>query len=117
MGSLTKEGAEAVFHPIRKCEYCHETYEVKCSTTERAITAWVQGLLEKRPAYQYFCLTLAGTKDPEITYDLSKLRGLDRIVDIKEELKPAHDYDRLLEEHEDSILGAYNQKNAASGNG
>ena len=67
----------------------------------------MQGLLEKRPAYQYFCLTLAGTKDPEITYDLSNLRGLDRIVDIKEELKPAHDYDRLLEEHEDSILGAY----------
>ena len=107
MGRLTKEGAEAVFHPIRKCEYCHETYEVNADTTERAITAWVQGLLEKRPAYQYFCLTLAGTKDPEITYDLSKLRGLDRIVDIKEELKPAHDYGRLLEEHEDSILGAY----------
>ena len=64
-----------------------------------------------------FLSDAGGDKNPEITYDLSKLRGLDRIVDIKEELKPAHDYDRLLEEHEDSILGAYIKRMRASGNG
>ncbi len=107
MGSLTKSEAEIHFFPIKKCEYCHEAYAVNVATTEREILAWAKELLAERPAYQHFRLTLSGRKDPEISFDLQTLTQLERIVDVREELVPDYDYDRLLAEHPDSILGAY----------
>lgn len=107
MGDLTKAEAEVHFYPIKKCEYCHETYEVNATTTEREIITWAEELLAERPAYQYFRLMLTGRKDPEITYDLQELTKLERIVDVREELLPDYDYERLLAEYPDSILSAY----------
>ena len=107
MGSLTKAGASVQFYPVKKCEYCHETYAVNGRTTEQEIRAWAQALLTERPAYQYFRLKLTGRKDPEIVFDLQGPAEMDRIVDIRQELVPDYDYDKLLAEYSDSILGAY----------
>ena len=35
------------------------------------------------------------------------LTETDRIVDVRQELVPDYDYDKLLAEYSDSILGAY----------
>lgn len=107
LGSLTKTAVDVSFFPIRKCEYCHETYEVNAHTSEQEIIAWAKELLRERPAYQYFRLTLKGRRDPEINYDLQELEKLDRIVDVRERLVPDYDYKKLLAEHPQSILGAY----------
>lgn len=40
-------------------------------------------------------------------FDLNKLSNLERIVDVTEQLRPDYDYDKLLAEHENSLLGAY----------
>ena len=39
-------------------------------------------------------------------FDLNKLSNLERIVDVTEQLRPDYDYDKLLAEHENSMLGA-----------
>ncbi len=106
-GSLTKSKAEVHFFPIKKCEYCHETYEADAATTGGEILAWAKELLAKRPPYQYFRLTLTGRRDPEIKFDLQKLEDLERVVDVRENWMPAYDYERLLADYHDSILGAY----------
>lgn len=110
MGEITKDGADVGFFPIKKCEYCHETYMVDASTTEREIYQWAKGLLAERPSYQYFRLMLKGRKDPEVTFDLDGVAELERIVDVREQTVPDFDYDRLLTEHPDSILAAYIRK-------
>ena len=107
MGTLTKERAEVHFYPIKKCEYCHEIYMVDSATTEREIITWAKELLGERPKYQYFRLFLEGRKDPDVTYELQELAELERIVDVTEHLVPDYDYEQLMEEHGDSILGAY----------
>lgn len=106
-GCIDKERVDVHFIPIKKCEYCHESYVITAKTTEREIIAWAKELLETRPEYQYFRLTLTGRRDPEVIYDLSVLEELPRIVDVREETVPDYDYERLLEEHSESILGAY----------
>lgn len=106
-GSLTKSQVNVHFFPIKKCEYCHEVYAVTAATTEREILAWAKTLLAERPAYQYFRLILTGRKDPEIKFNTQNLTELERVVDVREEWMPDYDYDRLLSEHPDSILGAY----------
>lgn len=107
MGDVTKAGASVHFYPMHNCEYCHETYEVNAQTTERELFRWARGLLGDRPKYQYFRLFLVGRKDPEIVYELSGLRDMERVVDVTENTVPDYDYGRLLEEHPDSLLGAY----------
>ena len=67
----------------------------------------IKELLAERPAYQYFRICLQGYKDPDVIFDLNKLSNLERIVDVTEQLRPDYDYDKLLAEHENSLLGAY----------
>lgn len=107
MGTLDHNGADAHFYPIKNCEYCHETYPVDGRTTERELIKWAEQLVAERPSYQYFRLYLEGRKDPEITYDLHGLEELERVVDVTEHLIPDYDYDKLLAEHPDTMLGAY----------
>ncbi len=107
MGTLDKSGAAVHFFPIKKCEYCHECYEVCAQTTEREILSWAKDLLAERPQYQYFRLMLTGRKDPDMTFDLQKLSELPRIVDVRENIVPDYNYEKLLREYPDSILGEY----------
>lgn len=107
MGTLHKDGADVHFYPIKNCEYCHETYPVNARTTEREIIDWAKELVAEGQEYRYFRLYLEGRKDPEITYDLHALEELERVVDVTEHLMPDYDYEKLLAEHPDTILGAY----------
>lgn len=107
MGELEKGRADVHFYPIKKCQYCHEIYEVSPTTTDREVTVWAEGLLQERPSYQYFRLFLKGRRDPETEFSLDHLMGLDRIVDITEELVPDLDYGKLREAHSGSLLAAY----------
>lgn len=115
MGCLAKTEADVHFFPIKKCEYCHETYAADAATTEREILEWAKKLLKERPPYQYFRLTVTGRKDPEIKFDTQKLAELERVVDVREQWMPDYDYERLLKEHPDSILGAYIRRMNRSG--
>ena len=40
---------------------------------------------------------------------------MERIVDVREELTPDYDYERLLADHPDSILGAYIRRMSRDG--
>lgn len=107
MGTLTKAGAQVHFYPIHHCEYCHEIYEVHPRTTGRELLQWAHGLLDERPKYQYFRLFLRGRRDPDITYELSEIEELERIVDVTEQLVPDYNYEKLSEEYAGSLLEAY----------
>jgi len=107
IGDIGKTYCEVSFYPVRKCEYCHEAVEVTPGTTGYDVTQQIKELLAERPAYQYFRICLQGYKDPDVIFDLNKLSNLERIVDVTEQLRPDYDYDKLLAEHENSLLGAY----------
>lgn len=106
-GDIGKTHCEVSFYPVRKCEYCHEAVEVTPGTTGYDVMRQIKTLLAERPAYQYFRICLQGYKDPDVIFDLDKLSHLERIVDVTEQLRPDYDYEKLLAEHENSLLGAY----------
>ena len=81
--------------------------EVTPGTTEYDVMRQIKTLLAERPVYQYFRICLQGYKDPDVIFELQKLSGLERIVDVTEQLRPDYDYEKLLAEHENSLLGAY----------
>lgn len=108
VGEIEKGGAAKLqFFPIKKCEYCHETYMVTRETTSWMVRKWAEELLSERPAYQYFRLTLEGYKNPENSFDCGELLELERVVDVTERLRTAYDYDRLAEDYQGSLLERY----------
>lgn len=109
IGNISKEKSELQFCPIKKCEYCHETYAVDAKTTDAEIYEWAEKLLRERPTYQYFRLFLEGVKAPETEYDTAGLEELMRIVDVTEKLLPDYDYEKLSLEYEGSLLESYIQ--------
>lgn len=106
-GEIKKGYTDIHFFPIKKCEYCHETFMVSGSTTEREIYEWAERLLLERPVYQYFRLFLKGRKNPDISYDMSRVKCLERVVDVTMQLVPDYDYEKLAAEHPNSLLGSY----------
>lgn len=109
MGELKKESCRMHFFPIQNCEYCHEQYEITGETSQRDLRNWVESLLKERPSYQYFRLNLRGRKDPDAVYDIQELGEYERIVDVREQTVLDFDYEKLLTEHANSLLGAYIQ--------
>ncbi|MDD6305648.1 MAG: DNA repair exonuclease [Clostridiales bacterium] len=107
MGEIEKERTAVHFYPIKNCEYCHEIYPVTGETAEREIYEWAEKLLGERPTYQYFRLFLKGRRNPDITYDMSRLEQTDRVVDVVEQMELDYNYEKLAAEYGDSLLGAY----------
>lgn len=107
MGTFGAAGADVYFIPLRHCEYCHEMYQADRNTTDRMLWDWAKELLEQRPEYQYFRLYIKGKKIRSMPLMMQEIGKLDRIVDITDQTVPDYDYEKLLEEHADSILGEY----------
>ena len=107
LGELEKDGAKVHFFPVKKCEYRHEVVAVSPQTSERAVKEQVEELLAESPSYQYFRIILEGYADPDITYDISTIEQLPRIVDVTMKLIPNYNYEKMLAENADTLLGSY----------
>ena len=107
LGTIDKEHTDIHFHPVKKCEYCHEVYPVTGKTTNFEICEWAKTLLAERPGYQYSRLFLRGKVSPDTEFDTAKLEEFDRVVDVTEQLSPDYDYEKLKENYKDTLLGNY----------
>lgn len=107
LGTIDKEHTDIHFHPVKKCEYCHEVYPVTGKTTNFELCEWAKTLLAERPGYQYFRLFLRGKVSPDTGFDTAKLEEFDRVVDVTEQLSPDYDYEKLKENYKDTLLGNY----------
>ncbi len=106
-GEIGKNNAQVHFFPVKKCEYRHEVIAVSTEMSELAIKEQVEALLAESPSYQYFRIILEGYADPDITYDIEKIGQLPRIVDVTAHLVPDYNYEKMLAENKDTLLGSY----------
>lgn len=109
MGELEKNRAQVHFYPVKKREYRHERIAVSAEMSELAIIEQVEQLLKESPTYQYFRITLEGYADPDITYDAQKIERLPRVVDVTFRLVLNYNYEKMLEENRENLLGNYIQ--------
>ena len=111
LGTIDKEHTDIHFHPVKKCEYCHEVYPVTGKTTNFELCEWAKTLLAERPGYQYFRLFLRGKVSPDTGFDTAKLEEFDRVVDVTEQLSPDYDYEKLKENYKDYIEDIMKENN------
>ena len=111
MGEIQKNGrnveTELYFCPIKKCEYRHETVAVSSATTQYELENEIRKLVASGENYMLYRIFLEGYVDPDYAYDMERLTAIPQIVDITEHLKPDYDFDKILSEQPDSLLGRY----------
>ena len=95
------------FYPVKKCEYCHETIVVTPDMTQYELEEIVQRRVAEGEAYMLYRIFLEGYVNPDSNFDFSRIEQLGQVVDVVADLLPNYDYEKILEEQPDSMLGRY----------
>lgn len=105
-GELTDSGCPIHWVPCATAQYTSLTLKVSPQTTTTQILNHVRAYQEKHPTY--ICrLRLTGLRRQDTEYDLDLLLDSGRIVDITDETAPDLDYEQLIYEHKNDIIGRF----------
>lgn len=107
VGELEKGHCELHFFPIRKCQYCVETFPVEPKTTGREVLEWARNLIQESEPYQLFRIQLKGYADPDMEFGLERIEALEQVLDVTCDILPNYDYEKLKEEHQNTLVEAY----------
>ena len=111
IGELVKEENDIrrniSFCPIKKCEYRHETILVTPDTTQYALEEMVRACVAEGEPYMRYRIFLEGRINPDCEFDYTQIEQMGQIVDVTANLMPDYNYDKMMEEQSDSMLGRY----------
>ena len=111
MGELVKGDhcikRNLVFCPIKKCEYRQETIFMMADMTQYALEEMVrERVAEGEPCMRYR-IFLEGYVNPDCEFDYARIAQMEQVVDVTANLIPNYNYDKMMEEQSDSMLGRY----------
>lgn len=95
------------FYPIKKCEYKHEKIFVSSDMTQYELEQEVKDRIAEGEPYMLYRIFLEGRVNPEIEPDMTRIEQLAQVVDVTAHLQPDYDYQKILAEQPDSLLGRY----------
>lgn len=111
IGEIKKAGREVLrtlkFYPIKKCEYRHEIFTVKADITQYELEQMVKNRVADGEPYMLYRIFLEGYVNPDAALDFSRLEQMQQIVDVTVNLQPDYNYEKMMEEQPDSLLGRY----------
>lgn len=111
IGEITKEGRKVFrtldFYPVKKCEYKHEIFSVTEDTTQYELEQMVKNRIKEGESYMLYRIFLEGCVNPDVKLDFSRLEQMNRVVDVTINLQPDYDYEKILKDQPDSLLGRY----------
>ena len=114
VGSIEKDGTrsrvETGFAVLTEGRYYSEELIVSPDTTNHGLKEMIAERMARRGSDRIFSFTVKGRRDPDIEFDTEALMGEGRIVYLSDETEPDYDFDRLLAENRDNIIGKFIEK-------
>ena len=95
------------FVPFASREYRSETIEIGPDMTMQEIADRTAARLESLGSRHIYRLTYTGMRSTDITLDTALLMTKGDILSVADETVPDYDFDRLLDENRDNIIGHY----------
>lgn len=106
-GEITKNRIALSFEPAALREYIHLEIPVHSSTTNGALKNRVRSEIEERGIQNIYKVILNGYRDPDIVFELGQMDQYGNITAFVDETKPSYDFEKLLEENPDNLLGRF----------
>ncbi|MBR5732700.1 MAG: DNA repair exonuclease [Lachnospiraceae bacterium] len=114
LGNIEKHGTESrintEFGVCVESRYFKEDLIVEPVTTNYELGAMIRDRIAERGEKGIFSFTIKGRRDPDIEFDTETLMKEGRIVYLSDETEPDYDFDRLLAENRDNIIGKFIEK-------
>lgn len=95
------------FVPFSKRQYFKPVLEVDGTITQVQLRAMVRDAIAENGEENIFAFTLKGRRDPDVTFDCEALAAEGNILEINDETVPDFDFDRLMAENRNNIIGQY----------
>ncbi|SHK19704.1 metallophosphoesterase family protein [Hespellia stercorisuis] len=106
-GTFTDTEMSLEFIPTAMREYIHLQVMVDESMTSGALKARVKAEIESHGTGNIYKVILRGFRDPDILFDLDSMDAYGNIIEMADETKPAYDYEKLMEQNADNLLGKF----------
>ena len=95
------------FLPMASVTYMPLAVNINKCTSEDELVELICAEIEKRGASNIYRLRLFGSRDPDVSFELSSVTERYRIAEIIDETEPQYDFGALYEEHPYDLLGYY----------
>jgi DNA repair exonuclease SbcCD nuclease subunit len=106
-GEITEQGCKARFVPCAEREYVHLDVHVDRGMTRYALIEHLREQMKVHGAQNIYKITLRGLRDPDIVFETESMETCGNIVELIDATKPAYDFERLLQQNRDNLLGMY----------
>ncbi len=106
-GEFTEHGCKTRFVPAASREYRQIEIVVDKRTTGYELAGKIKEAIEQEGTRHMYKVRVTGFCDPEIRFDLSGMDAYGNIVEMADETKPAYEFEKLLEQNQDNLLGSY----------
>lgn len=107
LGEIRQGWTEVRFVPAASREYVHMKVETEQTMTGRAVKEAVTAAVRKRGTQNLYKIILTGLRDPEMLYDTGGMDVYGNILEVVDDTKPAYDFEKLLRQNADNLLGRY----------
>lgn len=110
LGQLTKINESQIsitFVPNAKRKYIRLSIKVDIMATNGTIIDAIKKEIHHYGKDNLYVITLVGSRDRDIHFDIESFYPYGNIVEIIDETKPDYDFEQLQKENEDNIIGLY----------
>lgn len=98
-------GVRLSFVPFASREYRRLDISVGKDDTEGAVADRAADQIREQGAQHIYRLHLQGFRDPDLIFEPERFLGLGNVIDVQDDTEPAYDFEKLLRQHPDDVLG------------
>lgn len=95
------------FVPCSRRQYFKPVLEIDPGITQVQLRAMVRDSIAENGDGNIYTFTVAGRRDPDVSFDCEALMYEGNILEVKDETVPDFDFDKLLEDNRGNIIGRY----------
>ena len=107
IAEVTREQADIRWGPCASAGYLSLTFTVTPETTGMVLADQIRQAVARKGLNHIYKITLAGRRDPDITFSRSALDPSWRVLEFHDTTEPDYHFDQLAREHTDDLIGAY----------
>ena len=120
MTGVIEEGTDAVkcfnFVDFSGRKYIKKTFEITPDMAGSSLKEKVSQAIAESGPENYYSIVFEGRRDPDIMFDrdvfldrkcFDEINGSGAVVDVEDRTVPDFDYDRMLEENGDNVIGLF----------
>lgn len=106
-GEVVRGKCRVGFVPFASREYIHLEVPVSQEMTSREVKNLAAEEVRARGVQNLFKIILTGFGDPDIIYDTESMDVYGNLLEVVNHTKPAYDFEKLMRQNEDNLLGKY----------